>query len=72
MKIKIVDHDKNTTRIIDYPGTVLQFVKIHFLFFGFYRVEKAGSNKYLIYDKFENKHVNTISKAKKEDLKNES
>ena len=69
MFIKIENHDENTTRVIDYPGTVLQFVKIHFQFFGFYRIEKAGSNKYLIFDKFENKHVNTISKAKKEDMK---
>ena len=68
MYIKIENHAENTARVIDYPGTVLQFVKIHFLFFGFYRIEKAGSNKYLIYDKFENKHVNTISKANKGDL----
>ena len=67
MYIKIENHQENTTRVIDYPGTVLQFVKIHFLFFGFYRVEKAGSNKYLIFDKFENKHVNTITKARKGD-----
>ena len=68
MYIKIENHQENTIRVIDYPGTVLQFVKIHFLFFGFYRVEKAGSNKYLIFDKFENKHVDTITKARKGDL----
>ena len=68
MYLKIENHAENTTRIIDYPGTVLQFVKIHFMFFGFYRVEKAGTNKYMIYDKFENKHINTISKAKKGDI----
>lgn len=67
MYIKIQNHQENTTRVIDYPGTVLQFVKIHFLFFGFYRVEKTGSNEYQIYDKFENKHVNTITKARKGD-----
>lgn len=67
MYIKIENHPENTTRVIDYPGTVLQFVKIHFLFFGFYRVEKTGSNEYQIYDKFENKHVNTITKARKGD-----
>lgn len=68
MFIKIENHDDNTTRVIDYPGTILQFVKIHFCFFGFYKVEKAGGNKYLISDKFANKHLYTITKAKKEDL----
>lgn len=68
MNIKIENHRENTIRVIDYPGTLLQFVKIHFLFFGFYRIEKAGSNKYLISDKFENKQLYTISKAKKGDL----
>lgn len=68
MKIKIENHSENNTRVIDYPGTLLQFIKIHFVFFGFYRVEKAGSNKYLISDKFENKHLYTISKAKKGDM----
>lgn len=68
MLIKIENHAESSERVIEYPGTVLQFVKIHFLFFGFYRIEKAGSNKYLIFDKFENAHVYTISKAKKGDM----
>ena len=71
MLIKIENHDENTTRIIDYPGTVNQFVQIHFLFFGFYKVVKTGRDKYEIYNKFDNVHCNTISKAKKGDIKNE-
>lgn len=71
MYIKIEDHSPvsgQPVRVIDYPGTILQFVKIHFLFFGFYRVEKAGTNKYMIYYKLDGQHVYTVSKAKKEDI----
>ena len=68
MNIKIVDHEKNTVNVIDYPGTVLLYVKIHFLYFGFYRVEKSGRDVFQIYNKFDNNHCYTISKAKKGDL----
>ena len=69
MKIKIVDHEKNSVEIIDYPGTVLLFVKIHFLYFGFYRVEKTERDVFQIYNKFDNKHCYTVSKAKKGETK---
>ena len=68
MNIKIEDHEKQNTRVIIYPGTVLQFVKVHFIYMGLYQVEKIGTNAYTVYDKWDRKHVYTISKAKKGDI----
>ena len=68
MKIKIENHDDGTTRVIDYPGTVLQFMKIHFCAWGFYQVIRTGADSYRVIDKFSGAHVNTISKAKKGDI----
>jgi hypothetical protein len=66
MKIKITDHVENTTRVIDYPFTLLQFVKIHFTAFGgIYGIEKTGANKYEIFERFDGAHIYTISKARK-------
>ena len=65
MKIKIENHADGTTRVIEYRLTLLQFVKFHFCMFGaIYSVEKAGTNKYKIYDGFNGSHVYTVSKAK--------
>ena len=51
MKIKITDHVENTTRVIDYPLTLAQFVKINFAMWGgIYGIEKTGANIYEIYD----------------------
>lgn len=68
MKIKIVDHPENKTRVIDYPLTLLQFVKIHFSAFGFYRIEKSSPSAYDIFCKFDGSHVCTVSKAAKNDV----
>ena len=65
MKIKIVNHSENTTRVIDYPGTTLLFVNVHFTSFGFYRAVFVKRDHFEIYDKFENRHCYTITKAKK-------
>ena len=65
MKIKIENHENNTTRVIDYPGTILQFMKIHFCAWGFYKVVKTGAGAYAVYDKFTGAHVDTVTKAKK-------
>jgi hypothetical protein len=67
MYIKIENHSENTTRVTEYPGTLQTFIKVHFLFFGFYRIERNGK-QYLIFDKFNNSHVYTISKATKGDM----
>lgn len=64
MKIKIENRQENTVRVIEYPLTLLQFVKIHFTAFGgIYGIEKTGANKYEIYDGFDGAHVYTVSKA---------
>lgn len=63
MKIKIENHQENTVRVIEYPLTLLQFVKIHFAAFGFYRIEKTGANVYNVYCKFDGAHIYTVSKA---------
>lgn len=68
MKIKIENHENSATRVIDYPGTVLQFMKIHYLAWGFYQVIRTGTDAYAVYDKFSGAHVDTISKAKKGDI----
>ena len=65
MKIKIEDHSENTTRVIDYPFTLLQFIKIHWGAWGFYRVEKISANAYNVFCKFDGAHVYTASKAGK-------
>ena len=65
MKIKIYDCAANTARVIEYPLTLLQFIKIHWGAWGFYRIEKAGANCYNIFSKFDGAHVYTACKAGK-------
>lgn len=68
MKIKIENHKENTTRVIEYPLTLLQFVKINFAMWGaIYGIEKAGANKYEIFNGFDGEHIYTVSKARKND-----
>lgn len=68
MKIKLENHSENTTRVIDYPFTVLQFVNINFAMWGaIYGIEKTGTNKYEIYNGFDGAHIYTVSKARKSD-----
>ncbi len=68
MYIKIENHDEKNARVIDYPGSISLFIKIHFDAWGFYQVIKAGADRYNIIDKFSGIHVHTISKAKKGDI----
>lgn len=63
MKIKITNHQENTTRVIEYPFTLLQFIKIHWGAWGFYRIEKAAANVYNVYCKLDGAHVYTACKA---------
>ena len=68
MKLKIESHKDSTTRVIEYPLTLAQFVKINFSFLGpIYGVEKTGANKYEIFDGFDGDLVYTVSKAGKND-----
>lgn len=65
MKIKIIDHENGAARVIDYPGTVLLFIQVHFGAWGFYKVVKTARDHFEIYDKFTCAHVHTVTKAKK-------
>ena len=67
MKIKIENHNENAARVFDYPGTITQFIKIHFGAWGFYKVIKAGADVFQIFDVFTGEHVHTVTKAKKGD-----
>ena len=65
MKIKIEYHDQGTYSVREYPYTLLQFVKIHWGAWGFYRIEKTGTNEFKIYDKFDGILRYTASRAGK-------
>ena len=67
MKIKIIDHAENTARVIEYPFTVSQFVKIHWGAWAYYRIEKAGPTTYNIFSGFDDSHLYTVSKARASD-----
>ena len=67
MKIKIENHQENTTRVIEYPFNVLQFLKINLLWLGIYRAESIGVNAYNVYCKLDGSRAYTVSKAKKSD-----
>lgn len=66
MLVQIQDFEKNETRNADTSIlTMLQWVKTNFCMWGFYQVEKVGTNHFKVYDKFEgNKLVYEITKAK--------
>lgn len=65
MKIKIENHNENAARVFEYPGTITQFIKIHFGVWGFYKVIKAAADRFEIIDVFTGEHVHTVTKAKK-------
>jgi hypothetical protein len=67
MKIKIENHEDKTARVFDYPGTVTQFIKIHFGAWGFYKVSKTAPDHFEIIDAFTGEHLHTVTKAKKAD-----
>lgn len=69
MYIKIENHNENTSRVIDYPGSITLFIALHYGAWGFYKVLKAGANHYKIIDKFSGEHLHTVTKAKKGDMK---
>lgn len=60
-KFQYIKTEDNTTHDIILNGlTLLQWVKINFCGWGFYKVEKTGTNKYNIYNKFDNSLVYKI------------
>ena len=68
MYIKIENYENNTTRVIDYPGTIKLFLGLHFGAWGFYSVTKAAKDVYHVTNKFDGVLLHTISKAKKRDI----
>ena len=66
MYIKIQDHEKNTTRIIDYPGDMSIFLAAHS--FGIYSIIKVKTGVYQFMDRFSKEIVSTISKPGKREI----
>ena len=60
-QIKIFNHVKNTESITITPLTIKQWLSIHFGAWGWYKIIKESKNKYLIYDKFDNKINYTLT-----------
>lgn len=63
MKIKTFNHVTNNEKIIDYPLTLLQYLKINFSMWGFYKIEKVNNKKYYVWDAFDGTMQYTIEKA---------
>lgn len=63
MNIKIHNYEKNATRVINYPGTISLFIKVHYLSWGFYNVTKTGKSIYTITDAFTGEVIEDITKA---------
>ena len=62
MKIKIVNYENNTARVIDYPATLKTFISVHYSAWGFFRVCKAGAG-YDITCPFTGELLYTVCKA---------
>ena len=67
MKIKIENHEESNVRIIEYPFSVLDFVNIHFVCFGIYRIAKHSAGVYHVFNAFDGSHIYTVSKARAAD-----
>lgn len=67
MYIKIENHAKNTTRIIDYPGDMSTFLWAHS--FGIFSIIKIKPGVYQFMDRFSKEIINTISKPGKREIK---
>jgi hypothetical protein len=63
MKIKIHNYENSTTRVIEYPGNILLFIKVHYLSWGFYNVIKTGKSAFSVTDVFTGELIEDISKA---------
>lgn len=66
MYIKIVNHAENTSRIIDYPGTLSMFLWAHS--FGIYSIIKEKPGTYSFMDRFTGEITSTISKPGKREI----
>lgn len=66
MYIKIVNHQENTARIIDYPGDLKTFLWAHS--FGIFNIIKEKPGIYSFMDRFTGEIVDTISKPGKREI----
>ena len=66
MYIKIENHEKNTTRIIDYPGDMSIFLAAHS--FGIYSIIKVKPGVYQFMDRFSKEIIETVSKPGKREI----
>ena len=66
MYLKIENHHENTTRIIDYPGTIKLFLSLHSM--GFFQVVKTDANTYCMVDRFTGEIFTTVSKPGKREI----
>lgn len=63
-KLLIKNYEKNTEQKTSTQFTILQFIKINFLGWGFYDIEKVNNNKYFIINKFDGVIEYEITKTK--------
>lgn len=66
MYIKIVNHQNNTSRIIDYPGDMSIFLAAHS--FGIFSIIKEKPGVYSFMDRFTGEIVETVSKPGKREI----
>ena len=66
MYLKIENHQKNTTRIIDYPGDMSIFLAAHS--FGIFSIIKVKPGTYSFMDRFTGEIVETVSKPGKREI----
>lgn len=66
MYIKIENHQKNTTRIINYPGDLNMFLWAHS--FGIFNIIKEKPGVYSFIDRFTGEIIDTISKPGKREI----
>lgn len=66
MYLKIENHEKNTTRIIDYPGDMSIFLAAHS--FGIFNIIKIKPGVYSFMDRFTGEIIETVSKPSKREI----
>lgn len=66
--LQVLNHNDGTTKTIETPLTLREFIAIHFGAWGFYQIIKTGVNRYLISDIFSRQACYTIEKIKKGDM----
>lgn len=63
LKISIYRNGENNFHEIDYPGTIKQYIALHFAGFGFYSVYRHRAGRYDVTDTFTGELLYTVEKA---------